>query len=83
MGLRVMFAHLQSLCSWPTPGIYGLESLIQQTSFFKDLFLFEKENEQWGGAEGERETDSPPSRKPDAGLDPRTLRSQPEPKSDT
>ena len=34
------------------------------------------------GAEGEGETDSPLSREPDLGLDPRTLRSGPEPKAD-
>jgi len=35
-----------------------------------------------GGADGEGEADSPLSREPYVGLDPRTLRSQPEPKAD-
>ena len=34
-----------------------------------------------GGAEGEGEADSPLSRKSNVGLDPRTLRSWPEPKA--
>ena len=42
------------------------------------IYFFERESvnkkAQTGGrAEGEGETDSPPSRKPDVGLDPRTL----------
>ena len=46
--------------------------------FLKDfIYLFEKEREyEWeGGAEGEEEADSAPSREPDAELDPRTRRS--------
>ena len=35
-----------------------------------------------GGAEGEGQADSPLSREPDAGLDPKTMRSRPEPKAD-
>ena len=35
-----------------------------------------------GGAEGEREADSPLTREPDGELDPRTLILQPEPKAD-
>jgi len=35
-----------------------------------------------GRAGGEREAGFPPSREPDAGLDPRTLGSWPEPKAD-
>jgi len=34
------------------------------------------------GGEGEGEAGLPPSREPDVGLDPRTLRSWPEPKAD-
>ena len=45
------------------------------------LKLYFSESEQGGGAEGEREADSLPSGEPDVGLDPRTLRSQPELKS--
>ena len=33
----------------------------------------ERERTSWGRAAGEEEADSPLSRKPDAGLDPRTL----------
>jgi len=36
-----------------------------------------------GGAEGQGQADSTLSREPDAGLDPRTLGSRPEPKADT
>ena len=35
-----------------------------------------------GEGQAEGEADSPMSRDPDAGLDPRTLRSSPEPKAD-
>ena len=42
----------------------------------------EREHKQGGGAEGERETDSPLSREPDVGLDPRTLGLGPEPKAE-
>lgn len=42
------------------------------------LFFFKREREGEGeheqGAQGEREADSPQSREPDVGLDPRTLR---------
>ena len=38
------------------------------------------EPNQWGGAEGEGEADSPLSREPDEGLNPRTLESSLEPK---
>ena len=44
----------------------------------------EREREQvGGGAEGEGEADSPLSREPYVGLDPRTLSSSPELKADT
>ena len=43
----------------------------------------EREHQWWGGAEGEREADSPLSREPDAGLHPRTLRPRPKLKVDT
>jgi len=42
----------------------------------------EKESMNGGGVEGEGEADSPLSREPDVGLDPRTLGSWPEPKAD-
>ena len=42
----------------------------------------ESEHEQ-GGAEGEGEADTPLSREPDVGLDPRTFRSRPELPVDT
>ena len=43
-------------------------------SLFKDfIYLFDREHKQGERqAEGEGEADSPPSREPDAGLDPRT-----------
>ena len=56
--------------------------------FFKKniyLFIWERgrERAQVGeGAEGEGEADFPLSREPDAGLDPKTLRSWPEVKAD-
>ena len=37
------------------------------------IYLFERGQEQWRGAEGK--ADSPLSREPDAGLNPRTLES--------
>ena len=49
--------------------------------FLKKEFIYlteresEREQEQRGGVEGEGERDSPLSRKPNMGLDPRTLRS--------
>ena len=44
----------------------------------------DRERAQAGGAaEEEREAGSPLSKEPDAGLDPRTLGSWPEPKADT
>ena len=47
--------------------------------FFKDfIYLFDREKSQVDGEAGrerEREAGSPLSREPDAGLDPRTLRS--------
>ena len=51
-------------------------------------FIWEWERESmfirawWGGAEGEGEADSPLNREPNTGLDPRTSRSLPEPKTD-
>ena len=55
---------------------------------FQKYFLFihlrERERAQAGGeAKGEGEADSPLSWEPNVGLDPRTWRSQPEPKADT
>ena len=51
------------------------------------LFIYLRERvcmrTSWGRAEGEGEADSLQSREPDTGLDPRTLRSQSEPKADT
>ena len=50
--------------------------------FLKILFIWEREHAgAEAEAEGEGEADSPLSREPNAGLDPRTLRSWPEPKS--
>jgi len=48
--------------------------------FFKDfIYLFEREHEKRGDSEGEAEeegeADSPLSKEPNVGLDPRTLRS--------
>ena len=43
----------------------------------------EREHEQRIGADREGEADSLLSKEPDKGLDPRTLRSRPEPKADT
>ena len=59
---------------------------VKKTLFLKKIYLFilEREREhmcvRWGGGEGERESqaDSTLSTEPDAGLDPRTLRSRPE-----
>ena len=58
-------------------------------AFFKDfIYLVETKREQThkgkreGRAEGEGEADSPLSKEPDAGLNPRTLRSWAEPKAD-
>ena len=51
----------------------------------KFIYLFERERAQAGGAaeeEGEGEGDSPLSKDPDAGLDPRTPGSRPELKAD-
>jgi len=48
--------------------------------FFKILFIYLRESMSGGGVEGE--AGSPPSREPDAGLDPKTPRSWPEPKAD-
>ena len=48
--------------------------------FFKDFIYLRRERE---STEGEGEADSLLSREPDMGLDPRTLRSQPEPKADS
>ena len=42
----------------------------------------ESEKKDMCGAERKGETDSPPSREPDAGLEPRTLGSQPKPKAE-
>ena len=54
--------------------------------FLKDfIYLIErgrKHEFRWGGAEREEEADFTLSRDPDAGLDPRTLGSWPEPKTD-
>ena len=48
------------------------------------MYLFERKKTQaGGGAEGEGEAGSPLGREPDMGLDPRTLGSPPEQKSDT
>ena len=49
------------------------------------MYLFEREQEQVAGrrAKGEGETDSPLSREPASGLNPRTPRSWPEQKADT
>ena len=53
--------------------------------FFKDFYLFAREREytQAGreGGRSRREAGSLPSKEPDAGLDPRTLGSGPEPKA--
>ena len=52
--------------------------------FFKTLFIYLRESIQAVEmAEGEGEAGSLLSREPDAGLDPRTLGSRPEPKADT
>lgn len=48
-------------------------------------FIWEKEHESGVGGEGQRERDKRTrmlSREPHAGLDPRTMRSQPKPKAD-
>lgn len=58
--------------------------------FFKKkvyyLFIWERERKHWavegGGTEGEGEADFPLSKESNVGLDPRTLRSQPELKAD-
>ena len=51
--------------------------------FFSFFFLEKRERAQAGGvAEGEGEADSPLNREPNAGLDPRTSGSQPEPKAE-
>ena len=47
------------------------------------IYLRKREHEQGRGAEREAEADSPLSREPDAGLNPRTLGSPPEPKADS
>jgi len=57
---------------WPT--------LSLPVIFFLKIYLFWRES--GGGAEGEGQADSSPSKEPDVGLDPRTLRSRPKPKSD-
>ena len=41
--------------------------------FFEGENMHKREQEQWGGAGGEGETDSLLSTEPDSGLDPRTL----------
>jgi len=46
------------------------------------LFFFNLGEQEWRG-EAEGEADSPLSREPNTGLDPRTLGSQPELKADT
>ena len=54
-------------------------------SFFKNLFIYLRERvhaREGEGAEEEGQADSPLSMGLNAGLDPRTPRSQPEPKSD-
>lgn len=52
----------------------------KRNCFFK--ILFERASMSWG-AEGGGAADSPLSRRPYTGLNPRTLRAQPEPKADT
>ena len=48
------------------------------------IYLRERESMNSGAeAEGEEKSSFPLSQEPDAGLDPRTLRSRPEPKADT
>ena len=62
-------------------------SMTLTTLLFKIFYLFiwqrqrQREHKQWG-CQGEGEVSSLQSRDPDAGLDPRTLRSWPEPKAD-
>ena len=51
-------------------------------SFFLRFYLFQRERERERITEGEGETDSPLSREPNAGLNPRTLKSWPESKAD-
>ena len=67
---------------------FPLPLLLSNKSFFlkkKIVFIYlrEREHEQRREAEGEGEAGSPLSREPDRGLQPRTLRSWPEPKADT
>ena len=49
---------------------------------FLNLFERERESTSWEVGRGRGEADSPLSRKPDVVLNPRTLRSWPEPKAD-
>ena len=49
----------------------------------KISFIYLREHEQGGRAEGEGKAHSPLSREPNVGLDPRILRSRPRPKVDT
>ena len=56
--------------------IHGFSTVPE--SFLEFTYLFDRESERaqaGGAAEGEGDADSPLSRKLDAGLDPRTLRS--------
>ena len=54
--------------------------LKQFKDFLKFIYLTEITVDREAGREREREADSP-SREPNVGLDPRTLRSQPEPEA--